>query len=119
MKNINFLSSWVKRFLLEYLISVRNLSQNTQKSYRDTFRLFLPFTAKRLKKSVDQLVLEDLSPEEIKIFLSNLESMRSCSVATRNQRLATLHSFTQFVGLNSPEHVELCRRFKCEVQFDD
>ena len=33
MKNTNYLSSWVKRFLLEYLISIRNLSKNTQQSY--------------------------------------------------------------------------------------
>ena len=34
-----FLSSWLKRFLLEHLITICNLSRNTQKSYRDTFRL--------------------------------------------------------------------------------
>jgi len=28
------LSPWMKRFLLEYLMSVRNLARNTQHSYR-------------------------------------------------------------------------------------
>ena len=39
MRNQALLGPWIKRFLLEYLISVKNLSPNTQHSYRDTFCL--------------------------------------------------------------------------------
>jgi integrase/recombinase XerD len=70
----------------------------------------LPFIAKKLKKPIDKLIVENLSAEAIKTFLSYLESTRRCSVVTRNQRLATLHSFAKFVSLNSPEHIELCRQ---------
>jgi integrase/recombinase XerD len=35
--------SYVRRFLLEYLISDRGLSRNTQKGYRDVIRLLLWF----------------------------------------------------------------------------
>jgi integrase/recombinase XerD len=45
MKPTLFVSVWIKRFLLEYLISTKNLSKNTQLSYRDTFRLLLPFAS--------------------------------------------------------------------------
>ena len=41
MANNNIIGNWVRRFLMEYLIGERNLSQNTQASYRDTF--VLPF----------------------------------------------------------------------------
>ena len=55
MINHTLLGSWLKRFLMEYLISVKNLSTNTQRSYRDTFAcccLSLPFKhEKRLKKA--------------------------------------------------------------------
>lgn len=112
MDNQNFLSPWIKRFLLEYLINVKNLSRNTQQSYRDTFRLYLPEAAKKNKKSIDQLTVEDISPEGVKEFLLNIESKRQCSLATRNQRLAAIHAFAQFVGLNSPEHVEWCRQIR-------
>lgn len=37
------LGVWVKRFLLDHLIAERNLSSNTQRSYRDTLALFLPY----------------------------------------------------------------------------
>ena len=110
MKTTSFVSVWIKRFLLEYLISIKNLSKNTQLSYRDTFRLLLPFTAKRKKKQIDRLLVEDICPATIKTFLSELEVGRSCSVTTRNQRLSAIHAFGKFVGLHSPEHLEWCRQ---------
>lgn len=97
---------WVRRFLFEYLIHERGVSRNTQQSYRDTFCLFLPFVAARRKTVVDKLIMDDLSSNIISDFLSHLEQARSCSVPTRNQRLATLHAFARFTGERSPEHVE-------------
>jgi len=97
---------WVRRFLLEHLVHERGVSRNTQQSYRDTFCLFLPFVATQSKTAVDKLVIDDLSPKVVSDFLSHLEQVRSCSVATRNQRLATLHAFARFTAECSPEHVE-------------
>ena len=82
MKNTSFISSWVRRFLQEYLIGVRNLSKNTQLSYRDTFRLMLPFIAKKNKKSIEYLLIEDMTAELIKDFLWDLETNRHSSLST-------------------------------------
>ena len=109
MKTTSYASLWIKRFLMEYLISIRNLSKNTQLSYRDTFRLLLPFASKRSKVSIDKLMVEDITPEIIKAFLTEVETNRNCSLSTRNQRLSAVHAFAKFVGLNSPEHVEWYR----------
>lgn len=110
MKDLSFISVWIKRFLLEYLVSTKNLSKNTQLSYRDTFRLLLPFAAEKNKKSIDQLLVEEMNPVVVKAFLGELETKRSCSIATRNQRLSAIHAFAKFIGLHSPEHVEWCRQ---------
>lgn len=112
MKDTQYLSSWIKRFLLEYLVSTRNLSKNTQLSYRDTFRLMLPFMAKKTKKAIDKLLVDDIGAEAIKAFLTGLETNRDCSLSTRNQRLAAIHAFAKFVGLNNPEYVEWCRQIQ-------
>jgi site-specific recombinase XerD len=40
------LGPWVRRFLLEFMITERNLAHNTQISYRDTLLLLLPFLSK-------------------------------------------------------------------------
>lgn len=102
------LAPWVRRFLLEYLVTVRNLARNTQRSYRDTLRLLLPFIARQANKPVDQIAIADLSAERIRQFLLELEQQRQCRIATRNQRLAAIHSLAQFIGLHNPEHLEWC-----------
>src|SRR5437773_474366 len=102
------LGPWVRRFLLEYLVGERNFSRNTQRSYRDTLRLLLPFTARRVGKPVDRLGVEDLSADEVRAFLREVEEQRRSGVATRNQRLAALHALAHFIGAHSPEHVRWC-----------
>lgn len=102
------LGPWVRRFLLEHIVGERNLARNTQMSYRDTLRLLLPFTARRARKAIDRLVVDDLSADRVRAFLHDLEEKRGCGAATRNQRLAAVHSLAHFIGLHSPEHVQWC-----------
>jgi len=106
------LGTWMRRFLLEHLIAERNLSRNTQQSYRDTFCLLLPFISKHLRKSSDRLLVEDVTGDHVRKFLGHLESERNCSVRTRNQRLAALHAFARFVGDYNPELVPWCREVR-------
>jgi len=100
---------WIRRFLCEYLVTVRNLSVNTQRSYRDTFRLLLSHLSKSLHKSIDSLRLTDISYEKVKCFLDSVESERSCTIRTRNHRLAAIYALAKYVAMHSPEHVEWCR----------
>ena len=72
------LSRWIKRFLLEHLVSERNLALNTQKSYRDTLQQLLPFAARKARKKIDRLKVEDLSSERVRAFLRHLEEDRGC-----------------------------------------
>jgi len=106
------LGPWIKRFLQEYLISVRNLSSNTRASYRDTLCLLLPFIARQAKIAIDQLKVEDVSAERIKTFLLYIEQTRHCSIRTRNQRLAAICSLAKYIGLHSPEHLQWCREIR-------
>lgn len=48
----------------------------------------------------------------MKGFLEYVEAKRKCSLSTRNQRLAAIHAFAHFVGLNSPQHIEWCRQIR-------
>lgn len=98
----DFLGTWIRRFLLEYVVGERNLAYNTQRSYRDTLRLLLPFVARSARRRIDQLRIEDLSAVRIRQFLQELEEKRACGAATRNQRLAAIRSFSRFIALHSP-----------------
>ena len=61
MAKAKFIGTWIRRFLIEYLLIERGLSANTQQSYRDTFRLLLPEVAKARRKALDKLLVEDLT----------------------------------------------------------
>ena len=108
MPDHSSLGYWVRRFLLEHLPHERGLSKNTQQSYRDAFRLLLPFVSSQSRVAVDRLTVEDISPEVIMSFLRHLESDRASMAVTRNQRLATIHAFARFVGERCPEYVSWC-----------
>jgi site-specific recombinase XerD len=112
MTDHTLLGPWVRRFLVEYLVSVRNLARNTQRSYRDTLCLLIPFLVRQTKRRVEQLTVSELSAERVRLFLAELEQERHSSVATRNQRLAAIHSLAQFIGLHSPEQIEWCGQLR-------
>jgi site-specific recombinase XerD len=99
------LGPWIRRFLLEHLIRDRNLSPNTQRSYRDTLAMLVPFIAALVHKPLDRLEVVDLSAAHARLFLAHLEQARRVTVATRNQRLAAIHSLARFIAESSPQHV--------------
>lgn len=105
MERCERLGPWIRRFLLEYLILDRNLSVNTQRSYRDTLALLLPYLGKHAKKTLDNLEILDLSADHLRGFLNHLEQQRNVGVSTRNHRLAVVRSLARFVAERSPEHV--------------
>ncbi len=108
MRDPALLGSWVRRFLLEHMVGERNLSRNTQRSYRDTLQLLLPAVARRARRAIDRLLVTDVSPDRVRQFLNDLEEKRGCGIATRNQRLAAIHALARFIGLRAPELVEWC-----------
>jgi integrase/recombinase XerD len=74
--------------------------------------LLLPFAARSTRKEIDQLTVVDVSADLVRLFLQNLEQVRKCGTATRNQRLAAIHSLSRFIGLHSPEHVAWCGQIR-------
>ena len=108
MNNTNLIGHWIQRFLVEHLVGERNLTSNTQKSYRDTLTLLFPYVSKEIKKPVDRLSIEDISPQLTRSFLLYLEEQRGSCVSTRNQRLAAVHTLARFIGMNSPQHLGWC-----------
>ncbi len=112
MLKSSLLGTWVKRFLLEHLVSERNLSTNTQRSYRDTLALLLPYASSRLKTPVDRLEVFALSSDILRGFLDHLERVRKCSIRTRNQRLAAVHAMARYIAEHSPEHIAWCSEIR-------
>ena len=98
---------FVRRFLLEHVVADRNLSRHTQRSYRDAIRLLLRFMATHHATDPTDLTVEQVTAEVVRGFLGHLEQARGNSGATRNQRLAAVHSLFRFIGRQVPELVDL------------
>jgi integrase/recombinase XerD len=105
MRDATLIGPWVRRFLLEHVITDRNFARNTQVSYRDAMVLLLPFLSDVRRKGVDRLTIDDLSPPVVRSFLEHLEKERGCCGTTRNLRLATIHSLAKFIAMHCPEQV--------------
>ena len=92
-------------FLTGYLPAERGTSKNTIASYRDTFILFLAFLKERKGIPAEKLTLYQITKEIVVEFLGWLESERHCCAATRNVRLAALHSFFKYLQYQKPQHM--------------
>ena len=102
MSDIQTLGPWLERYLSEHIVTERNLSPHTQKSYRDTFTQLLPFVSSKVRKPVDRLAVRDLTTKRVLQFLAHVEDDRGCSIQTRNQRLTAIRAFARFVGSRDP-----------------
>lgn len=106
MTNDHLIGPLVRRFLLEEVGIDRNLSVNTQRSYRDALRLLFHFMAKRYATEPTHVTVEQLTADVVKGFLTYLEEERSNAVDTRNLRLTAIHSLFRFVSRQIPELIE-------------
>jgi site-specific recombinase XerD len=102
------LPTLLSTFFLRYLAVERGVSPHTSTSYRDAIKLFLQFSATRCKRSVDQLVIEDLNAPVVLDFLSHLETSRTNTVRMRNARLAALQTFFRYIAGQQPSLAALC-----------
>lgn len=112
MREARTLAPWLRRFLVDYIVTERRLARNTQKSYRDSFTLLLPFISAKARKSMDRLDVEDITPSRVLQFLAHLEEDRGCSVQTRNQRLTAIRSFARFVASRDPARLAWCAQIR-------
>jgi site-specific recombinase XerD len=95
-------ASLLQRFFTERLIQQKNASPKTVSSYRDTFRLFLQFAQRRLRKPCTRIELTDLDTSLVSAFLDHLEADRHNTIRSRNTRFAALRSFFKYAGLMAP-----------------
>ena len=98
------LAPTLQAFFTDRLIGQRAASANTISAYKLTFRLLLTFAAKRVGTTPSHLDIADLDAPLIAAFLDHLERERRNSAATRNNRLAAIHSLFGYLAVHHPEH---------------
>jgi integrase/recombinase XerD len=90
-------------FFEDYLKCQKGLRPSSLKSYRDSLKLFLLFLSEKTGHKVSRLKLSDLTCTQLLAFLQNLETDRKNQVRTRNQRLAAIRSFFDYLARRVPE----------------
>lgn len=100
----------VSKYLADYLPVQKNLSSNTILSYRNTFMLLLIFMQQVKAVSPEKMKFSYLDSRCIQDFLLWLETERNCSISTRNQRLAAIHSFVKYTMFVKPEMLYDCQQ---------
>ena len=85
-------------FFTDRLARQKKASPNTVATYRNTYRLLLSFAQANTGKAPSRLSLADLDATLVGAFLQHLEEDRGNSSATRNARLAAIHSLFSYAA---------------------
>ncbi|MEW5980448.1 MAG: site-specific integrase [Acidobacteriota bacterium] len=110
MNSIPDLPVLLEGFFIKRLMGQRQVSSHTLRAYRDTFRLLLLFTHRRLGKTPSRLSLHDLEAPLITDFLHDLEQGRGNTVRSRNLRLSAIRSFFRYAAYEAPAHAAHIQR---------
>jgi site-specific recombinase XerD len=102
--------SLVQGFFTDRLLKQLGASPHTIAAYRDTFRLLFQFASQQLRRAPAQLRTEDFDASFLSTFLDHLERVRRNCTRTRNNRLAAVHAFFQYVAVSEPSLALQCQR---------
>ena len=91
-------------FFTDRLARQKKASPNTDAAYRDTCKLVIAFAQGKTGKAPSRLSLADLDAALVGAFLQHLEEERGNGSATRNARLAAIHSLFRYAAPRAPEH---------------
>jgi integrase/recombinase XerD len=101
---MSVLAPSLEAFFTDRLVGQRAASQNTIAAYALTFRLLLGFASARSGIPPSRLDIAQLDAPLVAAFLEHLERERGNTAATRNTRLAAIHSLFSYMALQHPEH---------------
>jgi site-specific recombinase XerD len=107
---VSALAPVLQAYFTERLAGQRQASPNTIAAYRHTFRLLLRFAAERTGSAPSELDIGQLDAPLVAAFLDHLERERGNCAATRNNRLAAIHSLFAYLALGHPEHAASIQR---------
>ncbi|MBU7008865.1 tyrosine-type recombinase/integrase [Phosphitispora fastidiosa] len=100
----------LQKFFLKRMMNQKNVSPETIKSYRDTFRLYVHYLRIAHKCPPYQIGMEHIEAEFILGFLEYLSNERKNQPKTINSRLAAIHAFLHFISFERPEYSAVVQR---------
>ena len=100
-------AKYLTKFFSEYLVGERGASSHTIRSYSNTFTHLLVFMDEKEHIKADNLLIDHFDRKVVLRFLDWLQTSKQCGNATRNQRLAALHSFFKYMQYEDVKRMAL------------
>ena len=100
----------VESYFTDHLQRVRGASPHTVRAYGHALRLFFLFVARRTRRPVSQLRVDDIAVDQVLAFLDYVEAERGNSASTRNCRLAAIRGFVEHLLRRDLSHAEQYQR---------
>ena len=104
-KNLDY---YLQKFLDIELKKNVNVSENTIISYKYAFISLLEYIIENNKTKIKDIKIETINRKVIIDYLEYLEVVKKNSISTRNQRLAAIKSFYNYLALEEIEYLPLC-----------
>lgn len=105
----NQFSTIIQDFFIKYLSSERGISENTIKTYRDTFVQLFEYMQTKQHIKPQKIKVENLNNDTIIEFLNWLEFEKHVSISTRNNRLAAIRSLFKYISYHYPMYLNQSR----------
>ncbi len=101
---MTLLAPTLEAFFTTRLTGQLGASPHTIAAYRDTWRLLLRYVVDTTGTAAQVIDVAQLDADLIGRFLTHLQHERGNSIATRNARLAAVHSLFAYAAVQHPEH---------------
>lgn len=101
---MTLLAPTLEAFFTTRLSAQLGASAHTVAAHRDTWRMLLRYATDTTGTPAHAIDLAQLDADLISGFLTHLEVERGNSIATRNARLAAVHSLFAYAAVQHPEH---------------
>ena len=110
IENAKNFHALIQKFFLQWLVAQRNVSPETVKSYRDSFKIFFKYLKTSHKITPSDITINCLEAEYILDFLAYLDKERGNQAKTINVRLSAINCFLKFLSFEIPEYNGLLSR---------
>jgi site-specific recombinase XerD len=105
------INGYLHSFFVDYLRMQKGVSINTIRTYRDAWRLLFQYGLEYREMGAPQnWRIYHIDRQLILDFLLHIEEKRGVTVRTRNNRLAAIRTFFDFLRMMEPELDSHCRR---------
>lgn len=97
---------YLSHFLKDYLITERQCSMQTVRSYKNTFQQLIDYLVNIKSIKLNNINFNIITREIICDFLNYIEEEKKVSIRTRNQRLAAIKSFYQYCAIDEINNID-------------